>query len=260
MRIEIDITKSVTENAQAYFEKAKKLKRKIPGVKEAIEKAKKQLELETLKKDKADESYTIKLTDKKTVKKEWYEKFRWFYSSEGFLCIGGRDATTNEIIIKKYTDSDDIVFHTDMAGSPFFVVKSEKKDIGKQTLREAADAVVSFSRAWKLGLSNSDVFYVKPEQLSKDPNPGEFLPKGAFVIRGKTNYVDNSINLAVGNYKGKVMAGPKEAVKKHCDKYVILVQGKGKASAAAKKIRSVIGGEIDDIIRALPSGGVDISK
>ena len=29
--------------------------------------------------------------------KEWYEKFRWFYSSEGFLCIGGRDSTTNDI-------------------------------------------------------------------------------------------------------------------------------------------------------------------
>ena len=33
--------------------------------------------------------------------KKPYMKFRWFISSDGFLCLGGRDATSNEIIIKK---------------------------------------------------------------------------------------------------------------------------------------------------------------
>lgn len=260
MKVEIDITKSVTENAQVYFEKAKKLKRKVKGAKETLERVKKQLEEEKQRKDIADEKHEKLNVEKKSVKKEWYEKFRWFVSSEGLLCIGGRDATTNEIVIKKHTDSEDVVLHTDMAGSPFFVIKSDKKSIGEQTIREAADATVSFSRAWKLGLSNSDVFYVKPEQVSKVPNPGEFLPKGAFMIRGKTNYVQNRINVAIGLFDGKVMAGPVEAVKKNCKDYVQIVQGKGKASAIAKKIKSKIGGELDDIIRALPSGGLEIKK
>ena len=43
-----------------------------------------------------------KLERKKS--REWFEKFHWFYTSEGFLCIGGRDSTSNEIIIKKHTD------------------------------------------------------------------------------------------------------------------------------------------------------------
>ena len=34
-------------------------------------------------------------------KKEWYDKFLWFFSSEGFLCIAGRDAATNEVVVKK---------------------------------------------------------------------------------------------------------------------------------------------------------------
>ena len=44
MKITIDITKSVEENASCYYEKAKKLKRKIEGAKRAIEMLKKQLE------------------------------------------------------------------------------------------------------------------------------------------------------------------------------------------------------------------------
>ena len=45
-----------------------------------------------------------KKTEKKNRKQEWYEKFHWFFSSEDFLCIGGKDATSNEIIIKKHTE------------------------------------------------------------------------------------------------------------------------------------------------------------
>ena len=51
-------------------------------------------------------------------KREWYEKFHWFFSSEGFLCVGGKDATSNEVIIKKHLEKNDLVLHTDMAGSP----------------------------------------------------------------------------------------------------------------------------------------------
>ena len=57
------------------------------------------------------------------IKREWYEKFRWFISSEGFLVIGGRDATSNEIVIKKHADKNDLVFHTDIKGSPFHLSK-----------------------------------------------------------------------------------------------------------------------------------------
>jgi predicted ribosome quality control (RQC) complex YloA/Tae2 family protein len=83
--------------------------------------------------------------------------------------IGGRDATSNEIVIKKHTIASDLVFHTDMAGSPFFVLKSSTdntKGLDQQSIKEAADATCSFSRAWKMGLSTQSVFYVNPEQKS----------------------------------------------------------------------------------------------
>jgi len=261
-KLVLDLTKSIDQNAAVYFEKAKKIKKKILGAEKALAENTRKLHEFELRKEKIilEKSKKEKL---KGRKQEWYEKFRWFTSSEGFLVIGGRDATSNEIVIKKHTDAEDLVFHTDMAGSPFFVVKSEGKQIGEKTKEEAADATCTFSRAWKLGLQTSSVFYVNPEQVSKKTKAGEYMGKGAFMVYGKTNYINNKVNLAIGiNESQQIMSGPLDAVKANCDKYVVLIQGDEKASAIAKKINYKLGGNlgIDEIIRALPAGSFKIKK
>ena len=259
-RIGLDLTKSLHENASLYFEKAKKIKKKIEGAEHALrENLKKLKELEAKRQKILEEE--SKLSGLKDKKREWYEKFRWFVSSEGSLVIGGRDATSNEIVIKKHTEQNDLVFHTDMAGSPFFVVKSNNKAVGDKTKEETADATCTFSKAWKLGLQTSDVFYVSPSQVSKKTKSGEYMGKGAFMIYGKTEYVSNKVNLAVGRTKDdKIMAGPLDAIKPNCEKYVILVQGDEKSSSVAKKIKFKLGGilDIDEIVRSLPAGGFKI--
>jgi len=253
-RIILDIRKTIDENAAMYFEKAKKAKRKIEGAKSAIQKTKKQLE-----KIEEEEKLEVKKVEKAKPEKKWYEKFRWFISSEGFLCIGGRDATTNEIVIKKHTNSDDLVFHTDLAGSPFFVVKLEGKKIGKATIEETAQATASFSRAWKLGLSVLEVFYVNPDQVTKQTKAGEYMGKGAFMIYGKTNYITAELKLGVGLLEdGKLMCGPVEAVKKNCREYFTLILGSDKPSDIAKKLKKKFDFNLDDIIRILPSGNIKL--
>jgi len=270
--IEIDLSKSVERNAGVYYDKVKKAKHKIEGAMLAVNRAKKGLA--EYEKQKEEEIAKIEAMEKEELeksnkKKEWFENFRWFISSDGFLVIGGRDATTNEIVIKKHTDKEDLCFHTDMAGSPFFVLKLKENFLGKKvkhnegTLKQVADSTCSYSRAWKLKLAAQDVFYVKPEQVSKEPNPGEYLAKGAFVIRGKTLYMDNNVNCAIGvvsslGLSGKVMGGPVEAVSKHCKEYVELKQGDKKTSDVAKLISKKLGVDVDDVIRQMPSGGVDI--
>ena len=259
-KLTLDLTKSIDENAASFFERAKKAKKKIEGAKAALDENLKKLKELEGKRDKfiLEQSKKEKLKERRI---EWYEKFRWFISSEGFLVIGGRDATSNEVVIKKHTESNDFVFHTDMAGSPFFVVKSENKNIGEKTKEEVADATCTFSRAWKNGMQTTSVFYVNPEQVSKKTQAGEYMGKGAFMIYGKTNYIDNKINLAVGMTKhNQIMSGPLDAVKKHCEKYVVLEQGDEKASAVAKRIQYKIGGLLDEIIRALPAGSFRARK
>ncbi|MBI4140881.1 DUF814 domain-containing protein, partial [Candidatus Woesearchaeota archaeon] len=193
--------------------------------------------------------------------KKWHEKFHWFISSEGFLCIGGRDATSNEIVVKKHTDKDDLIFHTEAAGSPFFIIKTQGKKIGEKTIQETAQATVTYSRAWKMGLVTTDVYWVTPAQVSKQTESGEYASHGAFVIRGKKNNVKTSIELAIGLTKeGVIMGGPPTAVQKHCQKQVLIVQGNEKTSDTAKKIQKIIGGDLNDIISALPGGGCALKK
>ena len=57
-----------------------------------------------------------------------------------------------------------------------------------------------------------------------------------------------------------IMSGPLDAIKKNCEKYVVLQQGKLKPSDAAKKIKFKIGGSLDEIIRALPAGSFEVMK
>lgn len=253
MKITLDIRKSVEQNAEEFFSKAKKAKKKLEGAKKALIISKEKLR-------KAEEKEVIAEAPKikKVKKREWFEKFRWFVSSEGFLVIGGKDATTNEILIKKHTEKEDIVFHTDMAGSPFVVIKAEGKQIPKNTIQETSDFTADFSRGWKKGMSSLEVFHVKPDQVTKEANTGEFLPKGAFMIRGKTNYITPKINIAIGIYEDKVMSGPVSAIKKNCKECVEIFQGEKKTSEVAKLVKKKIGGDLDEIIRALPAGGCNI--
>ena len=260
IKLVLDLTKSIDENAAAYFEKAKKIKKKIAGAEKALNESLRKLQELEAKKEKISLKKS-KQEKFKERKPEWYEKFRWFVSSEGFLVVGGRDATSNEIVVKKHTEPNDLVFHTDMAGSPFFVVKSDNKQIGAKTKEEAADATCTFSKAWKLGLQTTSVFYVSPEQVSKKTKAGEYMGKGAFMIYGKTNYIINQTNLAVGMTKQQqIMSGPLDAVKTNCIAYAVLIQGNEKPSSVAKYIQHKLGGSIDEIIRALPSGELRIKK
>lgn len=253
MEIRLDVRKSIEQNAAAYFEASKKARKKVEGAGAAVEKVKLQLQSLLEKQQLEAENKAVKETNRE---KKWFEKFRWFFSSEGFLCIGGRDSTTNEIVVKKHAEKGDVVFHTEMSGSPFFIVKTEGKKAGKETLEEAAAATASFSRAWRLKLSNAEVFYVNPEQLSKTPKAGEYLEKGSFIVSGRATKMVADVKLAVGmTEEGMVMCGPVSAVKKNCGKHIVIVPGDTKSSDIARKFRKMLGGEIDDIVRTLPSGG-----
>ena len=258
MSIEIYLNKTVEQNASLHYEKAKKAKQKRSRVLEAIQHT--EQKLQALQKEKDSVLLDLKKEKKPLRKKEWYEKFHWFYSSEGFLCIGGRDATSNEIVVKKHAEKGDVVLHTDMAGSPFFVIK-DGENASEQTLNEAAQATASYSKAWKLGLPTLDVFYVKPEQVTKKAKPGEFMGKGAFMIYGETKYLHPLLEVAVGIKDGQIIGGPVDAVKAHAEKYVLLVPGRDKMSDTAKKIKYLLkADDLDEITLFIPPGGCGVKK
>ena len=263
----IDPKLTIAENAETYYEKAKKAKRKTKGALIAIENTKKQLEDIKSKKEIAMENIS---TPKKRVKKnlKWYEKMRWFVSSEGILVVGGRDANSNESVVKKYLEPNDIFLHADIHGASSLAIKLNGNELNDNILKESGEFAASFSSAWSKGFSSQDVFWVRPDQVSKTPEAGEFLAKGSFVIRGHRNYIRGArVKLAIGivDYEGKrIMAGPIDALEAHCENYVVIKPGFTKKEAIAKKIIHKINEDdiltLDDIIRVLPSGKCDIDE
>ena len=258
---------TIPENAENYYEKSKKAKRKTKGALIAIENTKKQLEDIKSKKDSAMENISV---PKKRVKKDlkWYEKLRWFVSSDDILVVGGRDANSNESVVKKYLEPNDIYLHADIHGATSTAIKLNGNKLNDNLLKESGEFAASFSSAWSKGFTSQDVFWVHPDQVSKTPEAGEFLAKGSFVIRGHRNYIRGArLKLAVGivDYEGKrIMAGPIEALEKHSQNFVVLKPGFTKKEAIAKKILHKINEDdlitLDDIIRVLPSGKCDIDE
>ncbi len=183
----LDLNKSVGENANIIYSKGKKAKKKLKGTLPAIQKTEENIRKLTIEREsiELDIDFLVRKPQKK-----WYEKFRWFTSSDGFLIIGGRDASSNETIFKKYIDPNDIIFHTNFPGSPLTIIKNpDNKQIPEKSIKEAANFVASYSVAWKENWGIVDVFYVFTDQISKTPPTGEYLPKGSFMILGKKNII-----------------------------------------------------------------------
>jgi predicted ribosome quality control (RQC) complex YloA/Tae2 family protein len=238
----INLRRSIQANANQYYTRAKKAEKKFEGVEKALRET--QARIEELQQRIGQVKETCR-SPLKRREKEWYEKFRWFHSSDGFLVIGGRDATTNEILIKKHMEPHDIVFHADILGAPFVLIKTRGEKPPERTLREAAQLAASYSRAWKEMLSVVDVYWVTPEQVSKSPPSGQYLKKGAFMIHGSKNYVRGvPLRVAIG-IKSKeeqvmVIGGPLEAIANQTSLYVEIVPGEQTSSKLAKQIRGLL--------------------
>jgi len=251
VKVEFDMRKSVPENAKNHYERAKKLKAKIPGLRHAIEESRKKLE--TQGSEPAGEKAL-----KRKVERKWYEKFRWFTSSQGYLVLGGRDATTNEVLVKKHLEPNDVVLHASIQGAPFFIVKNPGGgEVPSETKKEAAVAAASYSKIWSRGAGSADVYEVRPDQVSKTPPAGEYLSKGAFMIYGEKKWHKGvEVKVAVGVREGGVIGGPVAAVAAQTKDYVVVGVGDIPQGALAKKIREKLtGAELDDLQRFLPPGG-----
>ncbi|MFZ7138397.1 MAG: ribosome rescue protein RqcH [archaeon] len=265
----LNLRDSIQDNANRYYLKSKKAEKKLKGAEKIFEETR--VKIEKAKKQ-------VVLTQKeqqplaKRRKKEWYEKFRWFHSSDGFLVIGGRDATTNELIVKKRMEPNDIIFHAEIVGAPFVLIKTEGKTVPEQTINEAAQAAASYSRAWKELLSAINVYWIHPDQVSKTPPSGQSLPKGSFMIRGKKNFVRGTklqvaIGLKIKDDTIILVGGPVDAIANQTDFYMELIPGTQKSSEIAKKFRhtlstkvpeelkrTVTGIELDEFQRFIPLG------
>jgi len=241
--IEFSLDSKIENFINELYWKNKKISRKIDGAKKILSKFRNKNVTITAPKPKL----------KRQIKREWFEKFRWFHTSNGLLAIGGRDATSNEVLIKKHLEVGDIVFHTEMSGSPFFILKSGR-DADKLDITEVAIATASYSRAWKLSMVDADVFYVNPEQVSKQANSGEYLNKGSFMVRGKRNFLNVKLEVSIGSKDEQAIGGPTSAISHQIDNYFTLIPGERKKSDITKIIAQKLKHSSEEVIRFVPNG------
>lgn len=250
MELRLDITKSFWENIAVYHERAKKLKRKIRKLEEL---------LANPPKEEQEEQKRVEIVKKR--RRDWYEKFRWTFTSSGHLVIAGRDARTNELIVRKYLEDGDLFFHADVVGAPATVLK-DGQSAPEQDIKEAAVFAASMSRAWRSGWPSVDVFYVTPDQVSLSPPSGEYRPKGGVMVYGKKNWVrDAPLGLYVGfdEEKNRFFVSPHRPE----PPFVFIVPGRVEKTEMAKKILSLFGKgkeHLNDLNALLPPGGSDIRE
>jgi len=224
--VELDVTKSLVEIYNA-------LRQRVSDLEEAISKALAERENISRKINELSweaDARKIGITMRASRKAKWYERFHWMVTSKGLLVIGGRDASQNERLLRKHLSDYDVIMHADIHGGSVVIVKDWLRSGTEEDLREAATLAACYSKAWKLGLHSVDVFWVKPDQISLSAKPGEYMPKGGFMVYGKKNFIkDVKLELGIGIAKQDgevvVIVGPSSYVAERAFAYAVLEPG-----------------------------------
>ena len=268
-KIKINFENSLQSIASILFNEAKRQSRAIKSIEQIKENTQKKLE--KMKNKNESEKDSIMISEIR--KKNWYERYRWFFTSDKMLAVGGRDAASNSAVVRKQLGKNDKIFHGEIHGSPFFILKNAE-NTSISSMNEVAHATACFSRAWREGMHGLKTFWVNPDQVKKSAPSGQFLPKGSFTIEGKRNFIGvPSLKLAVGiipegeNYI--LTCGPPDPIKKYSICYAVIEPHGSEMVDAAKKIRiefSKLVEEIvkkitiDDFVRVLPAGQTQVKE
>jgi predicted ribosome quality control (RQC) complex YloA/Tae2 family protein len=287
LQAQLRLDDSVHQNAQYFFTTANRQKAKTKGAVEALEETNIQLKRALKKEVKAKE--TGRLSKVKRSKRLWFENHRWSMTTGGHLLVGGKDAKGNDAIVKKHLSGSDMYLHADIHGAPScslratqgFVIdehppanipkdipayklvdKLGDERINDDKLIEAATLALCWSRAWSSGGGHGTVFAVKPAQVSKTAQTGEYVGKGAFIVRGQRQWFrDLDVKVGIGivaiNGVPLLMSGTPELILSICSRYAILSSGISKKDRLANRIYKNTGISTDEILAVLP-GPCDI--
>jgi predicted ribosome quality control (RQC) complex YloA/Tae2 family protein len=224
-RVTLFVREGLEASIGRYYDATRKLKKKIAGARAAMERP-----------VVAEKKKPVRAP---VMKRRWYHRFRWFFTSDGVLVLGGKDASQNEELVKKYMEGGDRFVHADVHGASVVLVKGTT---GR--MDEVAQFAASYSGAWRSGHFSADVYAVSPGQVSKTPESGEYLSRGSFVVRGERDYYrDVPLAVAIGLQREPevaVIGGPPSAVSAKTNLFILLKPGTFEPNDMAKKLLRVL--------------------
>ncbi|MCI4364612.1 MAG: NFACT family protein [Thermoplasmata archaeon] len=264
--VELEFTDSPREAAQKLFREAKRRSTKLAGARAALSETTARAVAPLPPPQAGSPGAPEVLTGAK--KPFWFEKFRWFISSEGAIVIAGRDAPSNDLVVRRNLKDGDYYLHADLHGAASVIVKRPTPPtvVGELTLREAAQWAVSFSKAWRAGLASATAFWVTPDQVSKSAATGEFVPRGAWVIHGTKNFVrDVPLEIALGviRYEGRERwsGAPEPAVRSRGEVRAVLRPGEERDRPAVERSLATSLGVSRSLLQSLlPAGGISVLR
>ena len=256
----LDYTLMIEGNANMLYSLSKEAKAKAKGAQDALADTEKKLAKRL--KETAKELNGPKAAVMKT-KEYWFERYKWFITTNGHLVMAGRDAHSNDRLVKKHLKPAERFAHADIHGAPSTVMINGA-EADEEEMEEVCTFALAHSKAWMTGAREGTAYWVLPDQVSKMPQSGEFVPRGAFIIRGKRNYIYHlPLELAVGEieYEGnrKIMCGPVKSIKEKSVKYVIIAPGKTDTGKISSKLSKAFAVPEEEIARILPPGKIEIT-
>ncbi|RYP86182.1 hypothetical protein DL769_000794 [Monosporascus sp. CRB-8-3] len=191
LAIDINLGLSPWGNAREYY-----AERKVAAVKQEKTVMQSEIALKSAEQKIAAELKKGLKLEKPTLqpirRQMWFEKFTWFISSDGYVVLGGKDASQNEMLYRRYLRKGDIYVHADLHGAASVIIKNNPKTpdapIPPSTLSQAGSLAVCSSSAWDSKAVMS-AWWVNADQVSKSAPTGEYLPTGSFMVRGKKNFL-----------------------------------------------------------------------
>jgi predicted ribosome quality control (RQC) complex YloA/Tae2 family protein len=255
--------------AQRFFEEAKRMQAKLAGALAAIAEA--EVRLETFRGAAPPPTETPVPAPATSRRRgiHWFERYRWFVSSEGAVVVGGRDASTNDQVVKRHLNEGDVYVHADLHGAASVIVKHPppgSPPLSEATYREAGQWAVAFSKAWRAGLASASAFWVAHDQVSKAGASGEFVARGAWVIHGTKHLMrDLPTELALGvlDYEGDRLwtAAPPEALRARGTVRVLLTPGpERERSDREVELARELGISRTLLQSLLPAGGLAVRR
>ncbi|RYO05112.1 Nuclear export mediator factor [Alternaria tenuissima] len=191
LAIDIDLALSAWANSTEYFDQKKTAADKEDRTLQASTRALKSHEkkvAEDLKKGLKQEKEVLR----PVRKQQWFEKYIYFISSDGYLVLGGKDAQQNEIIYRRFLRKGDVYVHADIKGAMPMIIKNKPDTpdapIPPSTLSQAGNLCICTSDAWDSKAVMS-AWWVRSDQVSKTGQTGEFLPAGMFNVKGKKEFL-----------------------------------------------------------------------
>ena len=291
--ITLEVSNTVHQNAQRYFEEARSQKNKAEGAKTALASTEKIQD--RAEKQAAKDAAAGRLRAKKRSKRFWFERHRWAILSGGHFLIGGKDAKGNDVVVRKHLTSNDLYFHADLHGAPSCSLKlkdglalnqnpsevipegvaslqivqnlgedmEDARQLPESVHSEAAQVAVCWSRAWGSGGAAAIAFHARPSQVSKTTESGESLARGSFVVRGQRNWhrdlpLEMAIGMAVVNGVPIPVSGTPSTISQYCQRWTKIIPGREKKESIANRIAKATGLAQDDLLSCLPSGNCSL--